>query len=83
LKNYLETDQLCFIEDKAINYILKHEDIDVDKLSKKVFNFMDDTFDIKMKRLSEMDFMNISTTEVENGRKIVELLDQFVKTNLT
>jgi hypothetical protein len=77
LKNYLETDQACYIEDKPINYILKHENINLGKLMQKVFVFMEDNFDIKLKR--ENDIMIMGNIESEqNNKKIIEILRKTV-----
>ncbi len=79
LVSFLETDQICYIEDKAINYIYKNEKINLNDMIKKVFTHLDDTFDIKLRRI---DHLLISDSDCElNKENIKSYLDTFVFIN--
>jgi hypothetical protein len=76
LVEYLETDQICYIEDKTINYIYKNEKLNLNELIKRVFTYLDETFDVKLKRVDNL-LLSDSDSEF-NKENIKSYLDTFV-----
>jgi hypothetical protein len=52
--------------------------VDLDQLTQKVFAFMNESFDIKLSRHDEFNYMNSPIENEKNRIKINELLSQFV-----
>jgi chaperone required for assembly of F1-ATPase len=78
LSDYIESDQLVFIEDKIAEYITEQEAENVHELIEKIIFYMYDNFGIELRR--DTSFGNIGThnsSNKENREKFQTILKEF------
>lgn len=78
LSNYIETDQICYLEKKILDFIEKEEGENVNELVDKIFNYIAFNFDINLRKSeSIINSSNNHEGENENLFKIKHALNQF------
>ena len=78
ISNYIETDQICFLENKIIDFIQQEEKEDIHEIVTKIFNYMTFYFEINLRK-SESLILGHQNRENENDnlKKIKHALNQF------
>jgi ATP synthase F1 complex assembly factor 2 len=78
LSNYIETDQLCYLENKIVDFIDKEENERIHELVEKIFNFMAFNYEINLRKSESILLTHHKHEhEHENLEKIKHVLNQF------
>jgi ATP synthase F1 complex assembly factor 2 len=78
LSNYIETDQICYLENKIVDFISKEENENIHELVEKIFNYMAFNYEINLKQSDTNVFTHHKHGhEHENLEKIKHALNQF------
>jgi len=78
LSNYIETDQLCYLENKIVDFISKEENENIHELVEKIFNYMAFNYEINLKKSDSIVFTHHKHGhEHENLEKIKHALSHF------
>jgi ATP synthase F1 complex assembly factor 2 len=78
LSDYIESDQISFLEDKIIEYITKEEGVMIHELIEKLINYMSENFGIELKRDNSFGgFSQDISVNKANRERFTTLLKEF------
>ena len=78
LSNYIETDQICYLENKIMDFIEKEEKENIHEMVERIFNYIAFNFDINLNKSDSIILTHHKhQVEHENLLKIKHALNQF------